>query len=63
MHLDIPRHMSHFTNKRLKKFTNELNLRIIREEYFSFHLGVLGMCQSILTLFGYNRKIIRHLKQ
>ncbi|MBC7743597.1 MAG: class I SAM-dependent methyltransferase [Flavobacterium sp.] len=63
MHLDIPRHLSHFTNKRMKQFCNELNLEITREEYFSLHLGVLGMSESILSIFGYKGKIIKDLKQ
>jgi len=62
MHLDIPRHLSHFTKERLIRFVAELNLKVIKIEYFSLHLGVLGMCQSILSLFGYKNKILKDLK-
>ena len=62
MHLDIPRHISHFSQERMKKFCAELGLEIVRTEYFSWHLGVLGMCHSILSDFGYRGKIIRDLK-
>jgi 2-polyprenyl-3-methyl-5-hydroxy-6-metoxy-1,4-benzoquinol methylase len=62
MHLDIPRHLSHFTKERMIRFADESDLRIIKIEYFSLHLGVIGMCQSILSLFGYKKKIIRDLK-
>ena len=62
MHLDIPRHQSHFTKERIIRFANEVDLQVIKIEYFSLHLGILGMCQSILSLFGYKEKIIRDLK-
>ena len=62
MHLDIPRHLSHFSQKRLKAFCKELNLEIVKTEYLSWHLGILGMAHSILTLFGYQGKIIKDLK-
>ena len=63
MHLDIPRHLSHFSKNRLEDFCDELNLEILKTQYFSLHLGVLGMCHSILSLFGYQGKIIADLKQ
>lgn len=62
MHLDIPRHLSHFSKERLVEFCGELDLKIVRSDYFSWHLGVLGMCHSILSIFGYKGKIIRDLK-
>jgi len=63
MHLDVPRHLLHFTSKRLLQLVDELDLKVKKVEYFSWHLGVLGMCQSILTLFGFKKKIIKELKQ
>lgn len=62
MHLDIPRHLSHFTDIRLVEFAKELNFKVVKKEYFSLHLGVMGMCHSILSLFGYRGKIIKDLK-
>lgn len=62
MHLDIPRHISHFSKKRVQALCEELGLQIVRTEYFSWHLGVLGMCHSILSAFGYKGKIIKDLK-
>jgi SAM-dependent methyltransferase len=62
MHLDIPRHLSHFTDKKLIQLTRELNFKVIKTEYFSVHLGVLGMCHTILSVFGYKGKIIKDLK-
>lgn len=62
MHLDIPRHISHFTDKRLIDLAEGINLKVIKKEYFSFHLGILGMSHSIMSLFGYQGKIIKDLK-
>jgi len=62
MHFDVPRHISHFTSKKLLEIIRELNLKVICTEHFSFHLGVLGMCHSLLTILGYKGKIIKDLK-
>src|SRR5258706_8732715 len=62
MHLDAPRHISHFTSKRLDQFAKELGLASQRTVFFSFHLGVLGMTDSLLKLLGYRRNIIYELK-
>lgn len=62
MHLDVPRHISHFSPKRLEKLANELGLFSLKTTYFSFHLGVLGMTDSFLKLFGYRKNIIYELK-
>ena len=62
IHLDPPLHISHFTKSSLLKLLGDLNLKPLKYEYFSIHLGILGMVQSILCLIGYNRKIISDLK-
>ncbi|MDP4262630.1 MAG: class I SAM-dependent methyltransferase [Bacteroidota bacterium] len=62
MHLDVPRHISHFTPSRLDQFAGDLGLVCQRTVFFSFHLGVLGMTDSLLKLFGYRRNIIYELK-
>ena len=62
LHLDVPRHISHFTPKRLEQFANELGLISLKTTYFSFHLGVLGMTDSLLKLFSYRKNIIYELK-
>ena len=63
MHLDIPRHISHFSTKKLRDLMTSLNFRPLRTSYFSFHLGVLGMVDSLLKLFGYKKNIILELKR
>ena len=62
MHLDIPRHISHFTAEKLDELGRELNCKTVKTTYFSFHLGVLGMTDSFLKLFGYRKNIIYELK-
>ena len=62
MHLDPPLHISHFTKKSLYKLLHNLNLKPIKYRYHSIHLGILGMVQSILSLFGYKRNLIDQLK-
>jgi SAM-dependent methyltransferase len=63
MHLDVPRHISHFSEKSVDDLLTYLGLRAVRREYFSFHLGVLGMLQSLFTVFGYNRRLLFELKE
>lgn len=63
MHLDIPRHTSHFTAKILTQRLLELGLKVVKSDHYSFHLGILGMLRSFLGLFGYNKNIIDELKR
>ena len=62
MHLDVPRHLNHFTPERLDKFCHEMELSQVKQNFFSLHLGVLGMTDSILKRFGYKKNIIYELK-
>lgn len=61
IHLDIPRHINHFTPKYLKGMLPS-NFEVIKEEYFSLHLGIIGMMQSIWNWFGYKGFLIADLK-
>jgi SAM-dependent methyltransferase len=62
MHLDVPRHLNHFYPAKLRDLVKAAGLNSIKTNYFSFHLGVLGMTDSLLKLFGYRRNIIYELK-
>jgi len=62
MHLDPPLHISHFTKSSLLKLLGDLDFNPVKYEYFSIHLGILGMVQSVMSLLGYNRMIISELK-
>ena len=62
LHLDPPLHLSHFTKYSLFKLIEELKLTPVKCSYTSIHLGILGMVQSIMSLFGYKALIIDELK-
>jgi 2-polyprenyl-3-methyl-5-hydroxy-6-metoxy-1,4-benzoquinol methylase len=62
LHLDASRHIHHFTPDRLRRFLRELGLEPVRTSYWSWHLGLLGMVDSLLRLFGYRGNIIVQLK-
>lgn len=62
LHLDPPHHLSHFTKTKLFGLLDELKLRPVMYEYLSIHLGMLGMVQSFMNFFGYNKMIISELK-
>lgn len=62
LHLDVPRHLTHFTPQQLKNIIEQTNCRIVSEKYFSLHLGIIGMIQTILNQFGYTGFLIADLK-
>lgn len=62
LHLDVPRHLSHFTPQRLEQFFSDLGYYPVRKSFFSLHLGVLGMLDSLMKIFGYRKNIIYQLK-
>jgi 2-polyprenyl-3-methyl-5-hydroxy-6-metoxy-1,4-benzoquinol methylase len=62
IHLDVPRHLSHFSPVRLRQFIEELGLEPVKSSYYSIHLGVLGMVDSLLRKLGYKGNIIYELK-
>lgn len=63
MHLDIPRHLNHFSPTYLKEMLKYSGFEILKEEYFSLHLGIIGMIQSIWSWFGYKGFLIADLKE
>jgi 2-polyprenyl-3-methyl-5-hydroxy-6-metoxy-1,4-benzoquinol methylase len=62
IHLDVPRHIHHFSPERLKKLLLDINLKPVKSTTYSFHLGVLGMVDSLLKKTGYKKNIIYELK-
>lgn len=62
LHLDPPLHISHFQKNVLVKFLGKLGLKPVKYQYFSIHSGILGMVQSVMSLFGYKKMIISELK-
>jgi SAM-dependent methyltransferase len=63
LHIDAPRHISHFTEKSLEKIINNLNLEVIKKETYSLHLGIIGMIQTLLSFGGYKGFLIGDLKE
>lgn len=62
MHLDIPRHLSHWTETKLLDQIQPLGFTKKLVQGFSVHLGVLGMMRAIMGKFGYRDNIIFDLK-
>ncbi len=63
LHLDAPRHLSHFTPLQLKSMIEHIGYTVIKEKYFSFHLGIIGMMQTLFSFFGYQRSLIIDMKE
>lgn len=63
LHLDVPRHVTHFTPQSLSSLIEHSECTILKEEYFSFHLGIIGMTQTIFGWFGYTGFLIGDIKQ
>lgn len=62
IHLDVPRHINHFTQSRLEELLRSMGLNPVKQKTFSVHLGILGMLDSLLKKFGYRKNIIYELK-
>ncbi len=63
MHLDIPKHLSHWTEPQLRRALASLGYKVVARRRFSFHLGVLGMLQALSSRLGYKDNIIVGLKR
>ena len=51
IHLDCPRHVTHFTKEGLINFFDNKKFKIIKSSTFSVEYGFYGMLQSLLNLF------------
>ena len=51
IHLDCPRHVTHFTKEGLINFFDNSKFKIIKSSTLSFEFGFYGMLQSLLNLF------------
>ena len=51
IHLDCPRHVTHFTKEGLINFFDNNKFKIIKSSTLSFEFGFYGMLQSLLNLF------------
>lgn len=62
MQLDVPRHLTHFTPAVLRKGVESAGCCIIHQQFFSFHLGIMGMAQTLMSWLGYKGFLMRDLK-
>lgn len=62
MHLDIPKHLTHWNEQVLTQKITALGFDKIKSQYFSVHLGVLGMLSALLGNLAYKGNIIYDLK-
>ncbi|RYG46104.1 MAG: class I SAM-dependent methyltransferase [Chitinophagaceae bacterium] len=63
LHIDLPRHVSHFTEDALTHLTDSIGYKIVKKETFSLHLGIIGMTQTVMSWFGYKGFLIGDLKE
>ena len=62
MHLDPPIHFSHYSKIIIDDLLFGLDITPIRYSYFSLPLGMLGMCQALMSRLGYKGLLIEDLK-
>lgn len=51
IHLECPRHVTHFSIKGLENFLDSKKFKIIKSSTLSYEFGFYGMLQSLLNLF------------
>ena len=51
-HLDVPRHLVHYTSYSVKALLARHGLQLARQHTFSMEMGPFGMLQSILNIVG-----------
>lgn len=62
IHLDPPRHLSHFSTGALLQLLRDLGFSVLASRQSSIHNGLLGMVQAILSRLGYKKMLIEELK-
>jgi SAM-dependent methyltransferase len=62
IHLDPPRHLSHFSTATLARLIRDLGLQVVASSQSSIHNGLLGMTQGIVSRLGYKKMLIEELK-
>ena len=63
MHWDIPKHLTHWTEAVLVNEMEKIGYKKVGSRKFSFHLGVLGMLQTLLSKVGFKENLILRLKR
>jgi SAM-dependent methyltransferase len=63
MHWDIPKHLTHWTEPVLLDEMSKIGFSKIADRRFSIHLGLMGMVQSIMSVFGFRDNLVLRLKR
>jgi cyclopropane fatty-acyl-phospholipid synthase-like methyltransferase len=63
IHLDINRHVNHFDVNSLNSLINSISFKTLKSEFFSIHLGIPGMIQALMSIFGYSGNILTDMKE
>ena len=58
LHLDVPRHLNHFTKDSLNFYLEQLNLSIVSVSYQSFEHDIFGWIQSLLNCLGFEKNLL-----
>lgn len=51
-HLDLPRHLYHYTPFTLEKMLNNEGFTVVKKGYFSLEFGPFGVLQTIINMLG-----------
>lgn len=62
MQLDLPRHLSHWHPLLLQNAVEEIGFHLVKKEFYSLHLGVLSMLDTLMKKTGYQGHLIGDLK-
>ncbi len=63
MHWDIPKHLTHWNEEVLLNEMGKIGFSKIADRRFSIHLGVMGMVQALLSIFGFQDNLVLRLKR
>jgi 2-polyprenyl-3-methyl-5-hydroxy-6-metoxy-1,4-benzoquinol methylase len=62
LHLDVPRHLNHYSPQFLRSFFIKNGFKVLKQETFSWHVGIIGMLQALMSIFGYKNSLVEDLK-
>lgn len=60
-HLDMPRHLYHFSPRSIKEILNKCNFEIYKVEHFSVEYNIFGYIQSFLNMAGFEFNLFHNV--
>ncbi len=60
-HLDIPRHIYHFSSETLTRFLESNGFEVKKINYFSFVYNLIGVMQTFMNMIGIRFNFLHHL--